>query len=73
MYAYAHTPLDEEAFKQTSYSSGDKLFTSTRGFYGLNGLPNFITKQMSNFFKILIEQGFALVYIDVLPLSNSTY
>ena len=34
--------------------------------------PNFCTEQMSTFFKTLIEQGFALVYIDdILLLSNS--
>ena len=72
MYAYAHTPLDEETIKLTSFSSGDKLFAFIRGFYGLKGLPNFCTKQMSTFFKTLIEQGFALVYInDILPLSDS--
>ena len=72
MYAYAHTPLDEETIKLTSFSSGDKLFAFIRGFYGLKGLPNFFTKQMSSFFKTLIEQGFALVYIDnILLLSTS--
>ena len=64
MYAYAHTPLDEDTIKLTSFSSGDKLFAFIRGFYRLKGLPNFFTKQMSTFFKTLIEQGFALVYID---------
>ena len=72
MYAYAHTPLDEDTIKLTSFSSGDKLFAFIRGFYGLKGLPNFFTKQMSTFFKTLIEQGFALVYIDdILHLSDS--
>ena len=72
MYAYAHTPLDEDTFKLTSFSSGDKLFAFIRGFYGLKGLPNFFTKQMSTFFKTLIEQSFALVYIDdILLLSDS--
>ena len=72
MYAYAHTPLDDETNKLTSFSSGDKLFAFIRGFYGLKGLPIFFTKQMSTFFKTLIEQGFALVYIDdILLLSNS--
>ena len=72
MYAYAHTPLDEKTIKLTSFSSRDKLFAFIRGFYGLKGLPNFFTKQMSSFFKTLIEQGFALVYIDeILLLSNS--
>ena len=72
MYAYAHTPLDEDTIKLTSFSSGDKLFAFIRGFYGLKELPNFFTKQMSTFFKTLIEQGFALVYIDdILLLSDS--
>ena len=34
MYAYAHTPLDEETIKLTSFCSGDKLFSFIRGFYG---------------------------------------
>ena len=72
MYAYAHTPLDEETIKLTRFSSGDKLYAFIRGFYGLKGLPNFFTKQLSTFFKTPIEQGFALVYIDeIMPLSNS--
>ena len=72
MYAYAHTPFDEDTIKLTSFSSGDKLFVFIRGFYGLKGLPTFFTKQMSTFFKTLIEQGFALVYIDdILLLSAS--
>ena len=72
MYANAHTPLDEETIKLKSFSSGNKLFTFIRGFYGLKRLPKILTKQMSNFFKTLIEQGFALFYIDdILLLSNS--
>ena len=72
MYAYAHTLLDEEPIKLTSFSSGDKLFAFIRGFYGLKGLPNLFTNQMSTFFKTPIEQGFALVYIDdILLLSDS--
>ena len=72
MFAYAHTPLDEDTIKLTSFSSGDKLFAFIRGFYGLKGLPNFFTKQMSTFFKTLIEQGFALVYIDDILLLSDT-
>ena len=65
-------PFDEETIKLTSFSSGDKLFAFTRDFYGLKGLPNFFTKQMPTFFKILIKQGFALVFIDeILLLSNT--
>ena len=50
MYAYVHTPLDEETIKLTGFASRDKLYTFFRGFYGLKGLPNFLTKQMSTFF-----------------------
>ena len=64
MYAYAHTPLDEETIKLTGFSSGDKLYTFIRGLYGLKGLPNFFTKQMSFFFRSLIDKRSALVYID---------
>ena len=56
MYAYAHTPLDEETIKLASFSSADKLFAFIRDFYGLKGLPNFFTKQMSTSFKTHIEQ-----------------
>ena len=64
MYAYAHTPLDEETIKLTGFSSGDKLYTFIRGFYGLKGLPYFLTKQLSTFFRPLIDKRSALVYID---------
>ena len=68
MYAYAHTPLDEENMKLTSFSKSAFI----RGFYGLKVLPSFITKQMSSFFGTLIKQGFTLVYIDdFLLLSKS--
>ena len=63
MYAYAHTPLDEETITLTGFSSGDNLFAFIRGFYGSKGLPNFFTK-MSTFFRPLIEKRSALVYID---------
>ena len=64
MYAFAHTPLDEETIKLTGFSSGDKLYAFIRGFYGLKGLPNFFTTQMSTFFRSLIDRRSALVYID---------
>ena len=62
MYAYAYTPLDEEAIKFSMFLSGDKLFAFI-GFYGPESLQYF-TKQMSTFFKTLFEQGFALVNFD---------
>ena len=64
MYAYAHTPLDEDTIKLIGFSSGDKLYTFIRGFYGLKGLPNFFKKQMSTFFRSLIDKRSALEYID---------
>ena len=64
MYAYAHTPLDKETIKLTGFSSGDKLYTLIRGFYGLKGLRNVFTKQVSTFFRPLIDKRSALVYID---------
>ena len=72
MYAYAHAPLDEETITLTSFSSGDKLYAFIRGFYGLKGLPNFFTKQMYSFFQKLIDQGFAIVYIDDILLLAHT-
>ena len=61
MYAYAHTPLDEETINLTGFSSGDKLYTFIRGFLGLKGLPNFFTKQMSTFVRPLIDKCSVLV------------
>ena len=68
MYAYAHTPLDDETIKLTGFSSGDTLYAFIRGFYGLKGLPKFFTKQMSTFFRSLIDKRSAIVYIDDLLL-----
>ena len=63
MYAYAHTPLDEETIKLTSFSSGDKLFAFIRGFYGLKGLPNFLLNKCLHSSKHLLNK--------VLPLYTS--
>ena len=41
MYAYAHTPLDEETIKLAIFSC-EKLFAFIRGFHGLKGLPNIL-------------------------------
>ena len=72
MYAYAHVSLDPETSNLTSFSSGDKLYAFIKGFYGLKDLPNFFTQQMYSFFRKLIDQGSALVYIDdILLLANT--
>ena len=67
-----HTLLLMKKQSNLQFFSVDKLFASIRGFYGLKGLPIFFPKQMSSFFRTLIDQCFALVYIDdILHLSNS--
>ena len=48
MYAYAHTPLDEETINFAGFSFGDKLYAFIRGFYGLKGLPIFFHKTNVN-------------------------
>ena len=64
MYTYAHTLLDEETIKLTSFFSVDKLFAFFQVFFGLKNLPNFFTKHLSSFFRTLIKQGFALVFVE---------
>ena len=66
MYAYAHTPIDEETIKLTGFSSNDNSLHSLEVFMDLKDY------QTSCFFRSLREQGFALVHIDsILLLSNS--
>ena len=64
MYAYSHTPIYEGTIKVTSFSSGDKLFAFTRGFYGLKGIPNFFQSKCLPSLKLL--------YNKVLPLFTLT-
>ena len=64
MYAYVHTPLDEETNKLTGNSSGDKLYAFIRRVYGFKGLLNFFTKQISTSSRSLIDKRSWLVYID---------
>ena len=72
MYAYARATLDDETIKLTGFSHGGKLLAFIREVYGLKGLQNFFTQQMSLFFEDLIRQGSALVYNDdILLMSNS--
>ena len=60
MYAYAHTPLDEETIKFTGFSSGDKLYAFIRGFNGLIGIPKFFSKTNVNLFPITYIQTFCV-------------
>ena len=64
MYAYADAPLDEDTNSLNNFSSGDNLYAFIPVFYCHKGPPKFSTRQMYSFFQNLIDQGFALVYID---------
>ena len=47
------------------------MYPFIRGFFGLKRLPNLFTKQMSTFFRLLIDKRSALVYIiDILLLAD---
>ena len=53
MYAYAHTPLDEDTIKLTSFSSEDKLFAFIRGFYGLKDFQTSLQNKCLPSLKLL--------------------
>ena len=44
--AYHQEPLSFETQKLTNFIIGGRQYTSTRGFYGLCGLPNFFSRLM---------------------------
>ena len=72
MYAYAQAPLDEESFCLTSFSSGGKLKLFYWKFLRFQKTNNFFTKQMYSFFQKLIDQCFAVDYInDILLLAHT--
>ena len=54
--AYHQVPLSPETQKLTSFIIGGKQYTYTRGFYGLCGLPRFLSRPMTIQFDRLIEQ-----------------
>ena len=63
--------MKKESNLQVSHLVTNSLF-SYEAFMVLKDFQTFFTKKMSTFFKTLVEQGFALVYIDyTLLLSNS--
>ena len=49
--------------KLTSFITGGKQYTYTRGFYGLCGLPNFFSRLMTIHFDTLINKKQAITYI----------
>ena len=71
LFAYAHATLDNEAMKIPVFSLDDKLLAFIRGFYGLKGLKNIFTKQVSLFFNDLIRQEITLGNIDVIQFMSS--
>ena len=50
--------------KTNGVSSGDNLFAFIRRLLNPKGLPNFFRPQMSLFFKNLIRQISALLFLD---------
>ena len=69
MYAYAHTPSDEETINLIGFSSGDKLYCLYQWFLWIK--RTFFTKKMSTLFRPLIDKRSALVYIyDILLLAD---
>ena len=62
--AYHQVPLSPETQKLTSFIIGGKQYTYTRGFYGLCGFPNFLSRLMTIHFDPLIKKKQAITYID---------
>ena len=58
----------------TSFASEDKLYAFIRGSHGLEGLPNFLPKEMSSVLKKHIDQDFAFFVFDaILSLSHTKF
>ena len=62
--AYNQVPLTEETKQLVSFVIGPKQYTFERGFYGLCGLPNFLSRIMTIHFAPLIRKKQAITYID---------
>ena len=54
--AYHQVPLSYETQKLTNFIIGGRQYNSTRGFYGLCGLPNFFSRLMTIYFDPLIKK-----------------
>ncbi len=54
--AYHPVPLSEDAQRLVSFVIGDKQYKYVRGFYGLSGLPDFISRLMITHFREIIEK-----------------
>ena len=66
--AYHQVLLSEAAKKLVSFVIGDRQFCFDRGFYGLSGLPNFFSREMTKAFQPIIETKDALAYLDDLMM-----
>ena len=70
--AYHQVPLSYETQKLTSFIIGGRQHTFTRGFYGLCGLPNFLSRLMTIRFDPLIRTEQAIIYIDDTIMQSQT-
>ena len=70
--AYHQVPLTFETQKLTSFIIGGRQNTSTRGFYGLCGLPKFFSRLMMIHFDPLIKKRQAITYIDDTSMQSQT-
>ena len=62
--AYDQVPLNPETQKLISFIIGGKQYTYTRGFYGLCGLPNVLSRLKTIHLDPLIKRKQATTYID---------
>ena len=62
--AYHQVALSPETQKVTRFVIGGRQYTYTRGFYGLCGLPSFLSRLMTIDFEPLIKKKQAITYID---------
>ena len=70
--AYHQVPLSFETQKLTSAIIGGRRYTFTRGFYGLCGLQNFISRLVMIRFDPLIRKKQAITYIDDTFMQSQT-
>ena len=70
--AYHQVPLSFETQKLTNFIIGGRQYTSTRGFYGLCGLPNLFSRLMTIHFDPLIKKKQANTYIDDTIMQSQT-
>ena len=62
--AYHQVPLSSETQNLTSSIVGGRQYTYTREFFGLCGLPNFLSQLMTIHFDPVIKKKQAITYID---------